>query len=64
MAEEEAAKAKNPKTAEETQVLNEEELTRIVGGNGNDGNGNGEDANNPPPVLVVTSNGPDWSSDG
>ena len=38
MAKEEAGTAKNPKTAEETQVLDDEELTRIVGGAGNGGN--------------------------
>ena len=58
MAEEEAGAAKNPKTAEETQVLDDEELTRIVGGTGQGGNSN-ED----PDVFSGTSSGPDWGSD-
>ena len=41
MREEKAGTAKIPKTAEETRVLNEEELTRIVGGN-NDPNRDGD----------------------
>ena len=69
MAEEEAGAAKNPKTAEETQVLDDEELTRIVGGtgldgnngnNGNNGNGNNGNSNQDPNVFSGTSRGPDW----
>ena len=61
MAEAEPGAAKNPKTAEETQVLDDEELTRIVGGTGQGGNnGNSGNSNEDPDVFWGTSPGPDW----
>ena len=41
-----------PKAGEKTQVLDDEELTRIVGGA------------DPPPVFWGVSGEPDWGSDG
>ena len=61
MGKEEAGTAQNPKTAEEAQVLDDEELTRIVGGTGHDGN---DDDDDDEMIFWGTSDGPDWSSDG
>ena len=73
MAEEKAGTAKIPKTAEETRVMDDEELTRIVGGTGagsndddsSDPNRDGDDdpstdTNDQGDTGVFTSPGPDW----
>ena len=61
MAKEEAGTAKNPKTAEEPQVLDDEELTRIVGGTGSGGNNDpNRDGDNDP----STDTNPDTGDTG
>ena len=61
MAEERAGTAKNPKTAEEPQVLDDEELTRIVGGTGSGGNNDpNRDGDNDP----STDTNPDTGDTG
>ena len=67
MAEERAGTAKIPKTAEETHVLDDEELARIVGGAGNSGNNDDDDDGDGDGGGLEfggVSIGPDWSSDG
>ena len=46
------------RTGSENRVLEDDELTRIVGGNGNNDNNNNND------IFWGTSQGPDWSDDG